>query len=100
MSATFDYPTHGGDPLPSDTLLWIERPSSNLPMTARAYATEIMCDMSKAGFTVPLHTPQGYTTQSMITAIVLTAQEKAIEVYRETRWWRRLERWITRREWP
>lgn len=89
-----------GDLLPTDTKLWLEHPASQLPMTARAYATSIMGDLRKAGMDVPLQTIQGYTTQDTITVIVETAMAKAVETYRETRWWRRLERKITGREWP
>jgi hypothetical protein len=89
-----------GDLLPTDTKLWIEYPASSLPMTARAYATCIMNDLVKGGMEVPLHTLQGYSTQCAITEIVETAMAKAVEVYRETRWWRRLERLLTGREWP
>ena len=89
-----------GDLLPVDTKLWIEHPGSQLPMTARAYATSIMGDLRKAGMDIPLTTLQGYTTQDAITSIVETAMVKAVETYRETRWWRRLERQLTKREWP
>jgi hypothetical protein len=96
-----------GDPLPSDTLLfremkarWPKEIAQALPMAAVAYATEIMEDMHKAGAQVPLHTKQGYTMQSTIEIIVQQAMDKAVEAYREMRWWRRLERKITGREWP
>lgn len=89
-----------GDLLPTDTKLWIEHPHSQLPMTARAYATSIMEDLRKAGMDIKLHTIQGYTTQDTVTHIVTTAMAKAVETYQETRWWRKLERWITGREWP
>lgn len=96
MSAISDW--QSGNEL--DSRLWLERPRSSLPMTARAYATMIMEDMRRAGMEVPLATLQGYTTQDTITAIVETAMKKAVETHRETRWWKRLERRLTRREWP
>lgn len=96
-----------GDPLPSDVLTFLEMQlkwptemAAQCPMTARAYATDIMEDMHKAGAVVPLHTKQGFTMQDTVTAIVEQAMEKAVEAYKENRWWRRLERKITGREWP
>ena len=83
-----------------DGRLWIEHPRSSLPMTARAYATCIMVDLKRAGISVPLHTPQGYTTQDMITSIIKKAMAKSAETYRETRWWKRLGRRFSGREWP
>jgi hypothetical protein len=49
---------------------------------------------------VPLTTLQGYTTQDAITVIVETAMAKAVESHRETKWWKRVERRLTGREWP
>lgn len=96
-----------GDPIPSDTMLFLEmqqkwpaETARQCPMTARMYATDIMTDMHKAGAIVPLVTKQGFTMQDTITVIVEQAMAKAVEAYRETRWWRRLERRLTRREWP
>lgn len=97
---TFTDSWRRGDLLPTDTKLWIEHPGSSLPMTARAYATSIMGDLQKAGMDIRLETIQGYTTQDTVTAIVEAAMNKAVETYRETRWWRKLERRITGREWP
>ena len=96
MNAITDW--EAGNPL--DSRLWMERPRSYLPMTARAYATMIMEDMRRAGMEVPLVTLQGFTTQDTITFIVETAMQKAVETHRETRWWKRLERRLTRRDWP
>lgn len=99
--------TDAGDPIPSDTMLFLEMQNRwpvemarQCPRTARCYATEIMTDMHKAGARVPLHTKQGFTMQDTITVIVEQAMGKAVEAYRERRWWRRLERRITGREWP
>jgi S-adenosylhomocysteine hydrolase len=96
MNAITDW--ENGNPL--DSRLWLERPRSSLPMTARAYATMIMEDLRRAGMDIPLTTLQGYTTQDTVTAIVETAMQKAVETHRETRWWKRLERRLTHREWP
>ena len=80
--------------------LWREKPRSSLPAAAVAYATDIMEDLHTGGVRVPLKLTQGYTTQSTIEVIVQAAMDKAVEAYRETRWWRRMERKITGREWP
>lgn len=83
-----------------DSALWIERPRSSLPMTARAYATMIMVDLRRAQVNVPLVTPQGYTMQDALTSIVETAMMKAVEAHQETRWWRKAWRKIIGHEWP
>ncbi len=48
----------------------------SLPMSARAYATEIMETLRRAGITVPLHTSTNHTVQDILTEIVERAMQQ------------------------
>jgi len=50
---------------------------SELPMTARGWATEIMVELRNCGANIPLVTLDGYTVQDRLTAIVERAMSQA-----------------------
>jgi len=58
---------------------------SDLPMTARGWATEIMVELRKCGANIPLVTLDGFTVQDQLTGIMERAMAQAArgEEYRD-----------------